>query len=767
MSRTVWLALALGVASCRCGPQDHDVVTSEASDEPPPPLPDPAVPGVSEPGEALMARLDAALAAKDEGYEPRTEHLEADGSPTYTNRLILEGSPYLLQHAHNPVNWFAWGEEAFERAKALDRPVLLSVGYSTCHWCHVMERESFEDEAIARYINEHFVPIKVDREERPDVDSLYMTAVHLLTRRGGWPMTVVMTPEGEPFFGGTYFPARDGDRGARQGFLSILRQLSEAYANDRDAVLEDAARVSQRMQEVSQPRPPSDVPGAALIAQTSRQLMRGFDPRHGGWGRAPKFPQPSRLGLIARFARRSADAAAREQVERTLHAMADGGIRDHVGGGFHRYSTDARWLVPHFEKMLYDNAQLVVAYLEGWQLTGQARFRDVALETLAYLEREMQAPAGGFYSATDADSPTPSGEREEGWFFTWTPDELAAVLPAPEADWVAQVHGVTPRGNFEGRSILYLPSGPIDERERLAAAHQKLYEARADRPPPLRDDKVVTAWNGLAISAFARGALATGDDALAAVAARAADHALTVAVDGQGRLVRRVLGTDARQRAFLEDYAFLIRGLLDLHEATGERRWFTEARRLQAEQDRLFADDAGGYWRSPSDGEALLVRDKPADDGAIPSGNAIAAANLLRLAALGEDAALQQRAERLFAAFGSELSERALGATRMLQSLDRLHDTAREVVIVHEGDRTKAEPLLTELRRTFLPNRVLLVLSETEVEGLTEAVPLLEGKRVIGDAGATAYVCERGRCERPTSDPAAFATQLAQVRPLD
>ncbi|MBO6939363.1 MAG: thioredoxin domain-containing protein [Deltaproteobacteria bacterium] len=726
--------------------------------------PDPAVPGVDA-DEALVARLTEALEAKGEDYEPRTEHLEADGSPTYTNRLILEGSPYLLQHAHNPVNWFAWGDEAFERAKALDRPVFLSVGYSTCHWCHVMERESFEDEEIARFINEHFVPIKVDREERPDVDSLYMTAVQLLTRRGGWPMTVVMTPEGEPFFGGTYFPARDGDRGAHRGFLSILRQLSTAYAENRDEVLEDAARVSQRMQEVSRPRPPADVPGEALIAQTSRQLMRGFDPRHGGWGRAPKFPQPSRLGLLLRFARRSGDADAREQVTKTLHAMADGGLRDHVGGGFHRYSTDAHWLVPHFEKMLYDNAQLVVAYLEGWQLTGEARFREVALETLRYLLREMQAPAGGFYSATDADSPTPSGEREEGWFFTWTPDELAAVLPAEDAEWLGEVHGVTPRGNFEGRSILFLPNGPTDDPARLEAAHQKLYAARADRPPPLRDDKVVTSWNGLTISAFARGALATGDDSLAAVGIRAADHALRVAVDADGRLVRRVLGGDARQRAFLEDYAFLIRGLLDLHEATGETRWLTEARRLQAEQDRLFGDEAGGYWRSPSDGEALLLRDKPGDDGAIPSGNAIAADNLLRLAALGEDAELQQRAERLFAAFGADLTERALGATRMLQSLDRLHDTAREVVIVHEGDRSKAEPLLAVLRRTFLPNRVLLVVSESEATALAASVPLLEGKRVMGE-GATAYVCERGRCERPTNDPAVFAEQLAQVRPL-
>jgi len=752
-----WVAL-VALVGCRCGgdvvPDEEEHVTETSAGG------DPRLPGIDRVDEGLAQSLAAAFAAKGPGYEPRTEHLGADGSPTYTNRLVRETSPYLLQHAHNPVNWFPWGEEAFARARATDRPILLSVGYSTCHWCHVMERESFEDEAIAATINAHFVPIKVDREERPDVDSLYMTAVQLLTGRGGWPMTVLMTPDGEPFFAGTYFPARDGDRGAHRGFLSILRQLAGAYADHRDEVLEDATRVSRRLQELAAPRPAGDVPPGDLVATTARLLMRGFDPRHAGWGRAPKFPQPSRLGLLARFARRSGDEEAKRQLAATLHAMADGGIRDHVGGGFHRYSTDARWLVPHFEKMLYDNAQLAVAYVEGWQLTGEERFLRIARETLDYLVREMRAPSGGFYSATDADSPTPTGEREEGWFFTWTPAELEAVLGPEDAGWLSAVHGVTAGGNFEGRSILCLPDGPLADdaaRSRLRGLHQRLYAARSERPPPLRDDKVLTAWNGLVISAFARAAAATGDTAYAEVAAGAA-RAL---VPPEGARLGRTLGGETA--AYLEDHAFLIRGLLDLHEATGDPDWLAAARRIQAAQDERFAAAEGGYWRTADDAESLLVRDRPLDDGALPSGNAIAADNLLRLAALGDDDALRQRAERLFAAFAAPLSQQPMGALRLLQSLDRLHDTQREVVVVFR-EEAAARPLLDVLGRTFLPNRVVVAVDEAEVRSQGESIPLLAGKAVMGDAGATAYVCERGRCERPTADPEVFAAQLAQVR---
>ncbi|MEM1417815.1 MAG: thioredoxin domain-containing protein, partial [Myxococcota bacterium] len=479
----------------------------------------PPAPGVTMVDDALEARLRETLAALGPDYVPRTEHLRPDGSPEFVNRLLLEPSPYLLQHAHNPVSWFPWGEEAFAKARAEGKPVLLSVGYATCHWCHVMERESFEDREIAEVINAHFVPVKVDREVRPDVDEIYMTAVQLMTGRGGWPMTVVMTPEGEPFFAGTYFPARDGDRGARRGFLSILHMLREAYRERRDDVVAQAQELSQRVRALTAPARPSAVPGPEALSAATQAIARRFDAEHGGWGRAPKFPQPSRLVLVLRVARRLAPsaperaAALREQALVTLERMAAGGMHDQVGGGFHRYSTDPRWLVPHFEKMLYDNAQLALAYLEGAQATRGARreaLRDVARRTLDYALREMRAPGGGFYSATDADSPTPSGESEEGWFFTWTPAELGAALAAMEPDAVARLArfwDVTAGGNFEGRSILHETAraeafaraeglAPERFRAELEAARESLYAVRATRPPPGLDDKVLADWNG-------------------------------------------------------------------------------------------------------------------------------------------------------------------------------------------------------------------------------------------------------------------------------
>ena len=431
--------VALSLAACSdCG---HTVVKAEASPTPPKPTapsePDPALPGVT--GFApLMQRLEKALAARGPDYVPRTHHLHPDGSPKYTNRLIEQTSPYLLQHAHNPVNWYPWGAGAFARAKRQNRPIFLSVGYSTCHWCHVMERESFEDDEIARYLNENFVCIKVDREERPDVDAVYMTAVHLLHGSGGWPMTVVLTPDREPFFGATYIPPRDGVRGARKGLLSILRDLKSQYDSDPESIVSKAATISARIRAASQPRRPGNVPGPEALVSAARTYAQRYDPVHGGFGRAPKFPRPVSLQFLLRYHRRTNDPLALEMVTRTLEKMSLGGIYDHVGGGFHRYSTDARWLAPHFEKMLYDNGQLVVVYLDAYQITGNEAFAQTARETLDYVAREMIAPGGaGFFSATDADSPTPQGHDEEGWFFTWTPDELEQVLGKEQAERMA------------------------------------------------------------------------------------------------------------------------------------------------------------------------------------------------------------------------------------------------------------------------------------------------------------------------------------------
>ncbi len=767
----IFLVVALAGA-CRCDHQPRPRAVLPEEDQ----QGDPELPGVARVDLELMDRLRAALATKGPDYVPRTEHLHEDGSPRYVNRLILETSPYLLQHAHNPVNWFPWSEEAFERARAEGKPVFLSVGYSTCHWCHVMERESFENEEVARAINENFVPIKVDREERPDIDDVYMGAVYALTGRGGWPMTVVMTPDGDPFFAGTYFPPRDGVRGARRGLLSILEELARRYREEPGEVVAQAQQLSRRLQAASAPRPPAGVPGPEAIVAAARALAQSFEPRFGGFGWAPKFPQPSRLALLLRYFRRTGDRSALEMVTHTLDAMASGGIYDQVGGGFHRYATDPRWLVPHFEKMLYDNAQLADVYLEAMQATGEERFGRVARETLDYIAREMTGPHGGFYSATDADSRRPDGELEEGWYFTWTRRELIEALGDVLAADVIAYYGVTDAGNFEGRNILYTPR-PLQEvarereidadefRTRIDEARRRLREARARRPSPLRDDKVVTAWNGLMISAFARGAAVLDDPRYVRRAAAAADFILTSVRGEDGRLMRSYLG-EPRHRAFLPDYAFLIAGLLDLYEVSGEARWLREALALQRAQDELFLDEGGGaYWMSARDAERLLTRDQPSDDGALPSGNAVSIDNLLRLAELTAEDALRQRAERCLKALGTDLPRRGSGMTAALAALDRYLDQSREIVIAYRST-SDARELWRVVEERFFPNRVLALVADAEVDELAATFALLRGKHVQGDEGATAYVCERGRCEAPTSDPTVLATQLAQVRPL-
>jgi uncharacterized protein YyaL (SSP411 family) len=504
---------------------------------------DPNLPGVEAFDEKLQRRLDQALAAQGPDYEPRTHHLREDGSPRFTNRLIEESSPYLLQHAHNPVSWYPWSEEAFARAKRENKPIFLSIGYSTCHWCHVMERESFEDEEIAAFLNRHFIAIKVDREERPDIDSVYMTAVNILTGRGGWPMTVLMTPDKEPFFGGTYFPPREGVRGASAGLIEILTEMLALYQNEPGEVMARAQDISQRVEHMSFVRAGPGVPRDSTIAVATNQLATKFDRVDGGFTGAPKFPQPARLLLLLRYARRTGDPGATAMVTTTLDRMAAGGIYDQVGGGFHRYSTDAQWLVPHFEKMLYDNAQLAVLYLEAWQHTGDASYRRVVREVLDYVAREMTSDIGAFYSATDADSRTPSGHDEEGWYFTWTPAEIQAVLGPDAARVVRAAYGVTKNGNFEGRNILHrvmtdrqlaakLRMPPNRVAKVLEEARSALYRERASRPPPVRDDKVIAAWNGLMISAFARAGWAFDEAEYVSAATVAAQFVLRYMRDG-------------------------------------------------------------------------------------------------------------------------------------------------------------------------------------------------------------------------------------------
>ncbi len=733
------------------------------------------LPGAIAYSEALGDRLDAALAGMKDDYEPRTEHLRSDGSPLYTNRLILESSPYLLQHAHNPVDWFPWGDEAFERARELGRPVFLSVGYSTCHWCHVMERESFEDEEIARFLNQNYVAIKVDREERPDVDSIYMTAVQLLAGRGGWPMSVWLTPERKPFYGGTYFPARDGDRGARYGFLTLLASLHNAWSAEREGVLDRAGQLAEMVgRSLAGAGPPLEgLPAPSLIEAAAATYRESFDPLFGGLARPPKFPSNLSTRLLLRAHRRTGESAYLDMATLTLEKMAAGGIFDQIGGGFHRYSTDAEWLVPHFEKMLYDNALLVLAYLEGYQATGREAFADTVRDVLDYVSAEMTSPEGGFYSATDADSPNPAGESEEGWFFTWTPDELDEILGPELGGLAARVWGVTPEGNFEGRSILHLASPlaamasdldiPLEDLESsLARARAGLYEARCRRPPPLLDDKILTSWNGLMISAFAAAGRVLSEPSWVERAGRAADFVLQeLRVDGVLQRTWR-LG-QPKQAGFLDDHAFLIAGLLDLFEATADPRWLREAMSLQEALDAGFRDEAGGgYFLTGSRAETLLAREKPKYDGAEPSGNSVALANLVRLGELTTDDVYRRRADELLTAFARLAAASPTAVAELLIGLDFRLAATKEIVLVTPGPIAEAEPFLDRLYDRFLPHKVVVTIDDgTDREALAHVVPFVEGK-VARDGLPTAYVCERWVCKLPTTDPQIFVEQLGE-----
>jgi hypothetical protein len=770
MRPSAWLALVIALAlgvSCEPQPGPKAVKAPESN---------PRLPGFAAADEALQERLGRALAAKGQDYVPRTRHLDENGAPRFTNRLIEQGSPYLLQHAHNPVSWYAWSDEAFERAKRENKPIFLSVGYSTCHWCHVMERESFEDEEIAAFLNRHFIAIKVDREERPDIDSVYMSAVNILTGRGGWPMTVIMTPDKEPFFGGTYFPPRKGVRGSAAGLTEILAETLGVYTNEPQQAVIRAQELSQRIEQAASVRAGPAVPSDKVIAIAAQQYATMFDPVDGGFTGAPKFPQPSRLVLLLRYARRTDDDGATAMVATTLDRMAAGGIYDQIGGGFHRYSTDAEWLVPHFEKMLYDNAQLATVYLEAWQLTADSDYTRVAREILDYVAREMTAPDGGFYSATDADSPTPQGHEEEGWFFTWTPAELESLLGPDEARIVSTAYGVTRRGNFEGRNILHRDSSERElavelrvQRKRvaevLANARKVLYAARSSRPAPLRDEKIIAAWNGMMISAFAKAGWALGEKSYTEVAERAAKFVLERMRARDGSLVRTYSRGQKGATSFLDDYASMIAASLDLYETTGKEPWLERAIALQSDQDARYGDSqGGGYYLTPSDGETLLVREKPTYDGAVPSGNSVAASNLLRLHDLTGEERWRQKAEQLFAMLGLRVTRSPSGYPSLLAALDHYYDIPLEVAVIAPTHREDAARLSDPLRKTFIPNKAFVVLSSDDAAKQRTQVPWLEGKVAIAGK-STAFVCERGRCELPTSDAAVFQQQIAPHQP--
>ncbi|MDP3936692.1 MAG: thioredoxin domain-containing protein, partial [Deltaproteobacteria bacterium] len=641
---------------------------------------------------------------------------------------------------------------------------------STCHWCHVMERESFEDEEIAAYLNENYVLIKVDREERPDIDETYMTAVNLMTGRGGWPMTVWLTPDGKPFFGGTYFPARDGDRGAGSGFLTLAQRLRAAYDAEGDQIAAHADKVAEAIRQASARPAAEQMPGVREMQSAAVAYRQSHDAARGGFSGAPKFPQPSILEFLLRNQRRTQESGTLVMIRRQLDAMAAGGIYDQIGGGFHRYSTDANWLVPHFEKMLYDNAQLVSVYLSAYQVTGIEAYARIARETLDYLAREMQSPEGGFYSATDADS-----EGVEGKFFVWTPDEIDAVLEPNEAALVKRYYGVTAAGNFEHANILHVAM-PLDKaaaavgvkpdeaRAVIDAARRKLYDARLGRVPPHTDAKVIAAWNGLALTAFARGGFVLGEPRYTAQARRTADFLLEK-LESDGRLMRIYNNGTASAEGTLEDYAFLAAGFLDLFEAGGDVRDLQAAERLMEALELRFIDaEAGGYFQTPADGEKLIARQKPDNDGALPSGNSVAALNLLRLAEFTSNDEYRKRADAVVKGVSGLLARAPRAAPMMLAALDFRNDLPKEIVIVKPAPGASADALLDKLRAAFVPNRVLVVTAEgAPAEAFSAAVPLVEGKKAL-EGRATAYVCEKQLCALPTSDPDTFAAQIAQVR---
>ena len=736
-------------------------------------------PGVSRVDPELMDRFARALRIREEGYRPRTRHHGPTGWAKYTNRLFLETSPYLLQHAHNPVDWYPWGDEAFEKARRIRRPVFVSIGYSTCHWCHVMEEESFEDEEIARFLNENFVAVKVDREERPDVDAIYMKAVQGFSGTGGWPLNVWLTPERKPFFGGTYFPPRVGHFGKGSGFLEILKALSDSYISKASEVEEICGKATVFIRQALSPEGGDDLPTAEALTDAARFYLDHFDPVNGGMASAPKFPSQLPVRFLLRFHRRTGDGSYLDMARRTLEAMAAGGICDHVGGGFHRYSTDEKWLIPHFEKMLYDNALLVFAYLEGYQATGRKDFAQVARETLRFIERDMTAPGGAFYSATDADSPGEGGRREEGTFFTWTPAEIEEVLGPERARIVTRYYGVTESGNFEGRSILHVPSSAtavardlgLPEAELdvvLSEANDLLYHARSLRPGPIRDEKILTAWNGLAISAYARAGLVLDDPGYVERACRAARFLLGNAFRG-GRLHRTWKDGEARHPGLLEDHAFLVAGFLDLYEASADLAWLEEAVAMNAVLTDRFEDKASGGFFLTGDGhEELLVREKPMYDGAEPAGTSVAVLNLLRLHEFTTDPQYRTQAENAFRYAAPTLKSNPISLSEMLLALDFLLDRPKQVVVVipRGAGKDEAAPLLSAFRVKFVPNRVLSVVREgKEQEKVARIIPLVRGKEAAGGR-ATAYVCEERTCMPPTDNPAELLQQVGTVQPL-
>ncbi len=689
-----------------------------------------------------------------------------------TNRLVNEKSPYLLQHAQNPVNWYPWIEEAFEKAQKEDIPIFLSIGYSTCHWCHVMERESFEDEEIAKILNDNFVSIKVDREERPDIDSIYMKACMLITGSGGWPLTIIMTPQKKPFLAGTYFPKKT--RSGMIGLLDLLKNIVELWKNDRSKLVGTANKVTEHLTDWVKAKQPEEDLTEIVLDEAFIRLLDSFDQTNAGFGTRPKFPSPHNLMFLLRFWKRKGTRQVLEMVEKTLQKMRLGGLFDHVGFGFHRYSTDSKWLVPHFEKMLYDQALISIAYIEAYQATGKKEYQTTAEEIFEYTLRNMTNPEGGFFSAEDADS-----EGEEGKFYVWTETEIRETL-GEKADIIIKVFNISKEGNYPnevhhgktGKNILHLKV-PLQELSVklgmnikelmyiLEEARQILFKAREERIHPSKDDKILTDWNGLMIAALAKGGQAFGSLKYVEVAEKTVEFLFEKLQTADGRLMHRYRDGEATINGNLNDYAFLIWGLIELYEATFKIKHLEEALSLQDDMIKHFWDkNNGGFLFTPNDGEKLLIDNKEFHDGAIPSGNSIALLNLIRLARITGKIHYEERAEALKRAFSSHIEGTSSQNTMFLVALDFILGQTYEIVVVGNLRSKVTKNILQVIRTRFIPNKVILIKKEndTSLENLAEYT---KGMKTI-DGKTTVYVCKNFSCNYPTTDLKKVLTYLGE-----
>jgi len=686
--------------------------------------------------------------------------LNMQNTSKHTNRLIDETSPYLLQHAHNPVDWYPWGEEALNLAKELDKPILLSIGYSACHWCHVMERESFENEKIATIMNKYYINIKVDREERPDLDEIYMSAVQIMTGSGGWPMTVFLTPELKPFYGGTYFPPED--RYGRPGFPKLLIAVEDAYRSKRTEIDEQAEKLVAHIKQISNPTSVKDLSlDNKIIEQAFYHYQNTFDSQHGGFGQAPKFPPGMGLSLLLRYWKKSGNSRALHIVEFTLEKMAQGGMYDQLGGGFHRYSTDEIWLVPHFEKMLYDNSLLTVAYLEAFQATKKSFYREIAEETLNYILREMyDQQNGGFYSTQDADS-----EGVEGKFFVWTLEEIEQILDQAEAKIFCDFYDITDQGNFEHKNIpwiktpvdLYIKKTNINQTDLLNIldrCQKKLFDVRDKRIKPGLDDKILTSWNGLMIRSMSLAYRILGEPQYLEAAEKSAKFILTKLVQKNGHLLRTHRAGKSHLNACLEDYSYFITGLIELYQANFDPYWLTEANRLnQIMIDQFWDTENGGFFFTGKDHPKLIVRSKSAYDGATPSGASMAVHVLLRLAILLNQPDLKEKAETTFALYNDNMKTAPSGSAQMLCGVDFLIDTPKEIAIIGDPSSKQTQEILRNINRRFVPNKVIALLNPNakDKQKIEELIPLLANKTSIAGK-TTIYVCQNYACQLPTTD---------------